>query len=201
LALLDPQLAPRAAEYLLGLPDGLDSYPECQVKSDLTREIFKRFPQIMTHAAISPELRELLRETSSEEWMSDAVGTVARILVRDLVCPSDAELDQWSFDVAGEIFAKPVYRMLMYVLSPTLVLMGATKRWSAFRRGSTLTARFDRHSAIAELTFPANLYTHLVLRGFGHAFRASLVAARANQPVVTLVEVSPERGKWQLNWR
>ena len=39
--LIDPELAPRAAEYLLGLPAGLESYPECQVRTELTREIFE----------------------------------------------------------------------------------------------------------------------------------------------------------------
>jgi hypothetical protein len=201
LKLIDPEVAPRAAEYLLGLPNGLDSYPECQVRSELTREIFKRFPQIPTHPALAPELRERLRDLGRDEWMSDVVGVVARIMVRDVVVPTDEELDRWSFEVAGEIFAKPVYRMLMYVLSPTLVLMGATKRWSAFRRGSTLTSRFDGHSATAELRFPRNLYNPLVLRGFGHAFRASLTAARASDPKVELVETSPEIGRWTVSWR
>ena len=133
--------------------------------------------------------------------MSDALGVVARVLVRDVVLQSDEDMDRWSFDVAGAVFAKPVYRMLMYVLSPTLVLMGSTKRWSAFRRGSTLTSRIDGNRGSAELRFPKNLFPPIVLRGFGHAFRASLVAARANDPVIELVEATPELGRWTVTWK
>src|SRR5262245_21250059 len=83
---IDSALAPRAAEYLLGLPAGADSYPECQVRSDLTREIFKHFPEIPKHEALSPELREKIAEASKGEWMSDVLGCIARILVRDVIC-------------------------------------------------------------------------------------------------------------------
>jgi hypothetical protein len=89
----------------------------------------------------------------------------------------------------------------MYVVSPTLVMLGATKRWAAFREGTTLTAKIDRNQGEIQLKFPPYLYPELTLRGFGEAFRASVIAARARSPRVDLVEASPELGRWAISWQ
>jgi hypothetical protein len=197
---IDAAAAPRAAEYLAGLPAGLDSYPDCTVRAELARDVFRRYPQIPTHAALSGEVQERLRAAVSEDWMPDVIGTLARILVRDVGCASDEEYHRWAFESAAEIFSRTAYRMLMYVLSPTLVVLGATKRWSTFRRGSTLRCTVDGTRATGELRFPPNLYSPLVLDGFGDAFRASLVAARARNTVIELVEATPVLARWDMRW-
>jgi hypothetical protein len=124
-----------------------------------------------------------------------------RLLVRDVVFETDAEYCRWYYDIAGRLFAKPFYRFLMYVVSPTLVMLGASKRWSAFREGSTLSAKVDRNQGEIELAFPEHLYPELTLKGFGEAFRASVVAARARSAYVELIEASPERGRWKIGWQ
>jgi len=50
------------------------------------------------------------------------------------------------------------------------------------------------------LNFPPHLYTPLVLEGFGHAFRASLVAARARNVRLALEDVQPESARWSAVW-
>jgi hypothetical protein len=146
-------------------------------------------------------VQKLRGALSRDEWMLDAQGITMRLLFRDIVCQSDEEYDQWSYEVAGEIFQRKLFRMLMYVLSPTLVLLGTEKRWAAFRRGTMLKSRIDGNSATAELAFPTNLYTPLVLRGLGEAFRASLTAARAVDPKVQLTLAQPDLARWSVNWR
>lgn len=198
----DAAALPYTAAYFQGLPHGLDSYPKCQVRADVAREILKRFPQIFQHPGVSPEVVQRLRGSlTREEWMPDVQGIITRVLVRDIVCASDEEYDKWSYDVAGELFKRKLFKMLMYVLSPTLVLLGTEKRWGTFRRGTTLKSRVDGNTAVAELTFPRNLYTPIVLRGFGEAFRASLVAARAVDPQIELLVAEPELARWSVHWR
>ena len=124
-----------------------------------------------------------------------------RLLVRDVAFESDPDYYRWYFDVAGRLFAKPFYRVLMYVVSPTLVVLGAQRRWSAFREGTTLSAKIDKNQGELELAFPPMLYPELTLRGFGEAFRASIAAARARNPAVELVEATAERGRWTSGWK
>lgn len=202
MALFDPESLPRTAAYLASLPDGLDSYPRCRVRTVVTREITDEFPAVLDHPGVDPEVRALLRRSiDGGEWMLDARGMALRLLVRDIAFETDATYHRWYFDVAGRVFAKPLYRFLMYVVSPTLVMLGATKRWAAFREGSTLTARLERNRGELELAFPRHLYPELTLVGFGEAFRASVLAARGREPKVELVEASADRGRWSLEWR
>lgn len=198
----DETSLPHTAVYFRGLPHGLASYPECQVRADVAAEILRLFPEIFQHPGIAPEVVETISSSlAKKDWMPDVQGVVARLLVRDIVCKTDQEYLDWSYRVAGELFKRQIFKVLMYVLSPTLVLLGTEKRWSAFRRGTMLKSRVDKNSAMAELRFPTNLYTPVVLQGFGEAFRASLTAARATDPKVELVEASPELARWSVRWR
>lgn len=200
--LFDPEILPRTAAYIETLPDGLDAYPRCRVRTIVTREITDQFPQVLTSPGVDGAVRDLLRASIAQgEWMPDAHGMALRILVRDVAFQSDAEYFRWYYDIAGRLFAKPFYRFLMYVVSPTLVMLGAQKRWAAFREGSTLSATLDRNQGEIFLKFPPNLYPEVTLRGFGEAFRASVVAARARNARVELVEASAERAIWKIGWQ
>jgi hypothetical protein len=199
--LFDPDALARTAAYVAALPGGLDAYPTCRVRTAVTREITDQFPSVLDHPGIDSRVRELLRQSLDRgTWMPDAHGMAVRLLVRDAIFQTDEEYQRWYYEVAARLFAKPFYRVLMYVVSPTLVMLGAEKRWAAFREGSTLTARIDRNVGNLELKFPAHLYPEVTLRGFGEAFRASLAAARARNPRVELVEARPDRGRWAIGW-
>jgi hypothetical protein len=201
-SLLDPAIFPRTAAYLAALPGGLDAYPHCRVRTAVTREITDQFPKVLDGPGIDPAIVELLRGSiQRQEWMPEAHGMLFRLLVRDVSFQTDADYHRWYYEIAGKIFAKPLYRVLMYVVSPTLVMLGAQKRWAAFREGTTLSAKIDRNVGEIELKFPEKLYTELILVGFGEAFRASVVAARARNAKVELIEVAAERARWKASWQ
>jgi hypothetical protein len=197
----DPASLPRTAAYLAELPEGLDSYPRCRVRTAVTRAIVERFPDALDHSAVDRAFVDRLRATLDQgEWMPEALATTTRILTRDAVFESDEQYYEWTFEIANELFARPFYRVLMYVMSPALVILGASRRWNAFREGTTLTAKNKPNGGEVTLEFPPRLYTPLVLEGFGHAFRASLVAARARNVQVELAEVAVERARWAATW-
>jgi hypothetical protein len=198
----DPAAFPRTAAFLAALPGGLDAYPHCRVRTAVTREIIEQFPMALDTQGIDPAVVELLRRSlNGGEWMPEAHGLIVRLLVRDVVFQNDADYHRWYYDIAAKIFAKPLYRVLMYVVSPTLVMLGAQKRWAAFREGTTLSAKIDRNQGEIELKFPERLYPELILVGFGEAFRASVVAARARNAKVELIEAAPERARWKISWQ
>jgi hypothetical protein len=197
----DPKLLPHTAAYVAGLPKGLDSYPHCRVRSAVSREILEEFPHLLNHPGVDPGVRKRLRDAMDQgEWMLDSQGMATRLLVRDIVFTTDRDYHRWFFDISGRLFAKPFYRFLMYVVSPTLVVLGATKRWAAFREGSLMTANVDRNQGKVELAFPVGLYPEVALKGFGETILAALTAARARDPKVELVEVTPTRGQWRIGW-
>ena len=199
--MFDPDALPLTAAYVAGLPRGLDSYPNCRVRTAVTQLVIEQFPQAFSHAGVDAAFAERLRAAVAQgEWMPEALGTAARILTRETVFASDDDFNEWSFKISSELFARPFYRVLMYVISPSLVMLGAQRRWSAFREGTTLAAKSQAKGGEIVLTFPAHLYTRLVLGGFGQAFRASLIAARARAVKVELDDAQPERARWSVAW-
>jgi hypothetical protein len=197
----DPDSLPLSEAYIAGLPEGLDSYPRCRVRTAVTRLITERFPKLLEHPGIDPAFSVRLRAALDQgEWMPEAIGTVTRILMRDVIFESDGQYNEWTFEISKELFARPFYRALMYVVSPSLVMLGASRRWNAFREGTTLVAKVQGKGGDIALSFPAGLYTPLVLDGFGHAFRASLVAARARNIRLELVDVQPQSARWSVDW-
>jgi hypothetical protein len=201
LNVLDPRSLPLSAAYIAALPRGLDSYPQCRVRTMVTRLTIERFPKLLAHPGISDEFKERLRGALAEgEWMPETLGTTLRILTREVVFQNDAEYNDWTFEISSEVFKRPAYRVLMYVMSPSLVMLGATRRWKAFREGSKLVANVRGNEGDIVLNFPPHLYTALVLEGFGQAFRASLVAARARNVRLALDDAQPESARWSVAW-
>jgi len=200
-AVFDPDGLPLTAAYLAALPQGLDSYPSCRVRTTVTRLIIDRFPHVLDHAGIDRTFVDRLRSSFEQgEWMPETIATAVRALARDTIFASDAEYNGWSFEAAKEVFARPVYRVLMYVLSPSIVVLGASRRWNAFREGTHLSAKPHAKGGDIELKFPPNLFPAFVVGGFGEAFRASLVAARAHGVRVDLQEVTADRARWSIGW-
>jgi hypothetical protein len=90
------------------------------------------------------------------------------------------------------LFELPMYRALMIVMTPSLLLRAASVRWSAFQRGSTLTVR-DRtmQSALAVLEFPPHLFIPENPMGIGGSLEASLIAAGRKNVSVVVHDATP----------
>jgi hypothetical protein len=197
----DPAALPLAAAYLARLPEGLDSYPSCLVRTEVTQLLLEKFPHVLDHPGVAPAFADRLREELGRgEWMSEATGVAVRMVTRDSIFQNDAEYDDWALEMSRELYTRRVYRVLMYLISPSLVILGAARRWNAFRQGTTLVATPHSRGGDIELAFPPHLYTPLVLGGLGQAFRAALEAARARNAKITLGEAQVDRARWSVTW-
>lgn len=197
----DPDALPRVAAYERSLPDGLGSYPQCRVRTVVVRASVDRFPGVLGRAGVDPGFSEQVgSHVARDEWMPETLAVALALLCRDAEFSGDDAFLNWHYELSSEIFKQRLYRALMYVVSPTLVVLGAQKRWGAFRQGSTLSAKVTRNEGEASLEFPSHLYPELTLRGFGEAFQAALVAARARGPSVELIDVTPRSARWTMRW-
>jgi hypothetical protein len=195
----------RASRYLATLPQGEASFPQCLVKSDAydaTRTLLaKHLPLTELPGALGVAARNEARE----EWISDVAGNALTYVARDVAFGSDAELLAWLYATTSELFARPLYRVIMRVISPTLALLGATKRWGSFRKGTQLvgspvTATGAQMRARLTLTYPAHLYDALVLEIFATAFRAALDAANAKNSRVLVEGATATEAGFAVSW-
>jgi hypothetical protein len=127
------------------------------------------------------------------------------LLLRDAVFKTDDALLAFTHEAAMALFKNPLYRVLMRVLSPMLILSGTSKRWGAFRTGSALAAkpvekRSNRHVVRLELSHPQKLYPRLMLDTFGAAFRASVELSGARDTRSTLAKNTDTQAEFELSW-
>jgi len=204
---LDPQRFPRAAGYLAALPAGLGGHPQCLARVTIAESHHRDHATIAREARLPPSVGALFEGTvDPDAWIPEVVFQAANLMVRDTRFDSDEAFFEWTYETSRELFDKPVLRTLMRLMSPTLIVLGSTKRWGAFHKGSMLTAgaitnRGPLASVESVLAFPAGLFPSLFLRGLERAFAAALVGARAKDPAVRLVDESHTGARYEVTWR
>lgn len=199
---LDPAIYPRAVAHLERLPAGIESHPDATCVADVLDVLLEDFPQFRRPPGVSARVQEWLdQEYTSGMWVPEMRIVTTQLMARDLYFRDDEHFVAWSHDMSVRVFKKPLYRMLMYVLSPTLVLMGAQKRWSRFRRGSTMSGRpHEDGSYTLAVDHPDGIYSPMLLDGLGASYQAALEAAGAKNVDVAVVASEPTRSEWRLTW-
>lgn len=176
----------RLHTYLGSLPDGPRSFPSCVVKGNVLDETLNWLAEV--EGAVDPVLEPWLREARplgrTREWVPEALLNAVSLSVIDAGYPSD---ESWVYDVHRrqlEAYRTPLYRALLLLLSPTLLTMGASDRWKAYRKGSSLVVDKwqktpEGRFATATLTYPPGLHTEVLLLGLGQALLAAVDACGA----------------------
>lgn len=200
---LDPTRFPRAHQYLKSLPAGLDSFPECQINVHVLDHVAMDHPQLAMATMSPKEIRDVLAGHKGE-WVTEATAGVVYMMVRDL-CPLDKDFLAWNFKNIARLFDRPLYRAMMRVLSTSLVVMGSTKRWSTFHRGTTMTAETvitleARRVARATLDFPEGLFNDLMLLQHCSTLEAALVASHATEPRAEYRRVGTGKAEFTASW-
>lgn len=201
---LDPAVFPRATQYIRSFSNGLGSFPEQRINRDVYLDTATNFPQLLEHA-MPPELQDLI--TNPKGWAPEVWGIAVMLMTRDLCFESDAAFLNWTRDDVAKMYKRPAYRMLMFVMSPSLVIMGAAKRWQAFHEGSILRAhatRKNKETGRAEtrldLAMPEGLYPPLGLTVYGNAFASAIEAAGARDIRQESPSFDGEAYGYRLSW-
>lgn len=197
--MIDDKKFPSARRYLLRLPRGLASYPECQAKGSVLRQAVDSAPVRLDLAALPPELSTLAAAPPlPTEWISEVHLNGIMLAYQDSVTPETWE--RWTYDRNRALFRKSLYRILFAVISPERLFAGLTQRWAAFRRGSELrvVSLGDRVARI-EATYPPHLHDELTMGAATIAMRAAGDAA-GGQTKTRLVDVEPSRCMIEITW-
>jgi hypothetical protein len=147
---------------------------------------------------LEPELRSLRPFGQTRGWVPEVVNNAVSLNAR-LAFASDEAWIRALYDRQREVYRRPLYRALLMVLSPTLLMMGAADRWKAYRRGSELVVDRWRRAGSGRVTtgaivHPPGLYTPLMLRGHASTLHAAIDAAGAKDSAVELLEAESEPG-------
>jgi hypothetical protein len=204
-AMLDRARFPRASEYFESLPKGFDSFEKCRVRVLVFEPIGKEYPSLAAGLPPGPLAALLRGELQSNSWTPEVVGQVANLMVRDACLASDAEYYDWSYRASQSAFDKPLIRSLMRLFSPTLLVMGAARRWSTLHDGTQLDATpviesGDRWQTIGRLRFPEGVFPQLFLEGLTAAFSAAMEMARGRDIKVELADRTIVSADYRVSW-
>ncbi|MGI5860558.1 MAG: hypothetical protein ACOX6T_00710 [Myxococcales bacterium] len=201
---VDPKLFPRVAAYIAQLPDGLASYPQCQIKGALFRSALSYLPlPEVEPGALPDEVLKLVREPPRQsDWIPEVAAMAYNVAYADARKLSDAEFLDVMLEANRRSFAGPIYKILLGLASPYLLVAAGGARWGTMHRGSTLTIeKSDSHECDGRLAFPPRLFTELMLLDFSRAMQAALEASRAKEATVTLTDWGEEFGFYVARWK
>jgi len=202
--LFDSQRYPRAHAYVAQLPQGLDSYPACRAKHDAIELLLERSDELLKDPSLpEPVLAALNGRPGS--WHPDAVVMAITLMARDRIFASDTEYMTFTYQSSSALFDRIIYRALMKLMSPTLLVMGSARRWTTFRSGTQLRSVGSkkvgrRMTGEVILSHPPGLFPDLFLHSLCHTFRAALDLSRGKGVEVRLGVQQAEQTQYHLAW-
>jgi len=198
-----------ARAYLARLPHGTASYPECMVRASVFDPWRTDLPPLDLRVAsevLSPAFAAYLRSGPSDDWIPEVWASVLLELWFVHVCERDerqcrARLRQGNL----ELFEGPLYRTVMRVLSPSLVLMGMARTWGLTRRGTSAKATMGSRSAsprTADITLahPSWIFSERQLTGFEEGFMATGDMLKVADHRVLRPSTSENETTFRLEW-
>lgn len=193
---------PTIDAYLARLPQGIRSYPEVQAKGAL-------FLQYSTGVDLGPELDQLPPELANllrkppapSDWIPEVMlHLVVLARIQKLGLTEAQHLDQ-VYEQNRLLLQKPLYKLLLLVATPSMLIHGIANRFATFHRGISISAlpKSAREFTII-MSFPSELLPPLALRAFGRAFTAAVETSGARGVQGELVEYAPTHGIFRLTY-
>lgn len=192
---------PRLAAYIDQLPDGLDSYPECEAKVSIHRTVSSFAEQPL--CGLPPVLQAHLDESApADQWIPQCHTLALIVAIVEARRLERAEEAKWIRSAASLLFATPMYKLLIWAMSPRLMVKGADIRWSAFFRGSSLEATLGESEAEIELRAPPALFDRTLAVIFTDVLRSALSYSEYDSSGVQLELAEFERGciRYAVSW-
>ena len=189
-------------EYLADVPGGLAAYPDYLQKASIYRQIFSRRLRAELAPQLPPALGKLLSEPLPvSAWLPEVHVNALMIVLYDVQGYTEPTWVANGQMIARRLFQGPLYRALMMVVSPSVIINRARSRWEAMHRGIELSARMlaDGHATI-RISYPRNLVPRVAALSYMSAFYGALEASGAREPICSLDMFGAEVATYDVTW-
>ncbi len=196
----------RMQVYIDGLPQGLDSYPECLQKASIYREFLVGIDCEALRPHLPPTLRAMIDAPAPvTAWVPEVHASALFLATRDAFA-DDAAFVEHAYRGNRRLLDSPLYRLLFRVLGPRTMLRGARSRWGLFHRGGVemildLPADDDASHASLTLEYPPRVIAPLLALSYASAFRAAAELSGAQEVSVRVAVHGSEHVTYALSWR
>jgi hypothetical protein len=129
---------PRALDYARGLPDGLRSYPDVEIKASLFEQALADKPLGDAAHALPAEVASLVAPRHSvSAWVPSVPVQALYLAIADHYGFSDDAFEECSYATQKALLGT-MYRTIAAVASPGMLLAGGALRWRSLHRGTKL---------------------------------------------------------------
>jgi Protein of unknown function (DUF2378) len=189
-------------DYIAGLPAGLDSYLDCQQKASIYRSNLERNGSRIPLKNLPPVIAQLVIEPLPiSSWVATAHAHAYMIAAATYAFSSHEAFLADVVHGTKKLFTGPIYKLLMAVASPQTVVQGASRRWNALQRGTSLELEhIEPGHARVVLRSPPGLVPSLMARYYAAAFTGVLEVSRAKQRNVQVLGQTPTEARFEARW-
>lgn len=198
---VDPGKYPRVAAYLDGLPTRLGSHLNARSKASIYLALLEQPGTGLDPTGLPEPLGRLVRSPPLKTaWIPTVWVNALELAVADL-CRSDARFLEIAYAMNCQLLASPMYRALVRVMSPAMLLRMARMVWSRFHQGSQMALTVEPKQAWLSLEYPVRLHPRLIAEEKATAYRAAIEAAGGQQTVCEVLDYTDERCRFHARWR
>ena len=120
--------------------------------------------------------------------------------VCDLYYPTEAAMQQWTFERSTQLAKNPLYRGLLKAVGPTRMFRMGPRMNRLFQRGTTLANEIRDRSAVSRMTFPPGLHDRVNLSSNVPALRAMAVITGGKGVKARMLEYSETHALYECTW-
>lgn len=200
--MLDRTRYPRLAQYVDTLPKGLASFPEAQAKGSICKVLLEKRP-LKDAAGLPEEIVALTaRPIPSAGWVPEVASMGLHMVVGDAYEMGANEFDRWLYEHNASLLdGRFMFRAVMSLASPSVLMQGAAIRFNGFHQGTTLEIDGRAPNELFfHLAYPAGLHNELCLAAFRAAFQVSLDMTKAKDVKCALVSTEPGKAHYKVTW-
>ncbi|MGH1345673.1 MAG: hypothetical protein ACRBN8_29180 [Nannocystales bacterium] len=197
---------PRLSAFTAGLPDGLDSYPETRAKASMNRVYCESLqPTLARDPTVVPDrIRELVQNPAPvSAWIPVVHSHAVMLAACDLAFESEDAFVEHTYQEQRALLSSRLYRILLALAKPEMLIRVAPMRWSVFHRGSSLSIEDSSPTTVRiRVDHPPGLWFGVAARSLAAGLRGSLELSGAHDAQLDVVSRTPGvlhmEGSWTL---
>ena len=191
----------RMEAYLAAVPRGLDGHPDCLHKGSVVRQVLKAFPIDKLPKLPDPLQQFIDNPPLPSTWVREVHSTALYLAICDAQFPSDDAYVEFSANFNRNLLRSPLYRILMLVATPNLLMKRAGMRWGALHRGSTLEVEPTGDKVFrGRVRYPTELFPVLLIQCFATAFQAAIEGSGGKNVRVTMRDRGAHQAEYDVSW-
>lgn len=192
---------PRVTAYLDQLPGRIDAFPDAEVKYSVVATWLEGHDAEALVDCLPVAVHPLLqREFPVTQWISEVHATTIYLGLRERFFSSDDAFVADALERNHALLSKPMYRILLRLLTRSRAAKGASVAYSQMHRGTELiVAAREDHWAV-DIEHPPHLVPPILGRCYATAMRAALEVKGFHRVYCKPMAFEPERTHIQVRF-